>query len=258
MQTDEQLIEQILQSRKYASVDEKLVRRVAAEQSARYAKEKDRLKAAKNCLHQIHGAYADCGMKELLQLASLDAMPGREREFLIRHASTRERLPVARELYAYIFSAFGGAQSVLDLGCGLNPLFLPLMGEKIARYCALDVDTDAARLLNLYFAQKGLPQDAGVEDLIQKTPETEADLAFLMKLLPVLEQQKKGRSRELLLQLRTDAAAVSFPLRSLGGRSKGMEQNYSAFFEGILDGTGFTVLDRCVFAGELVYLIKRG
>lgn len=258
MQTDDGLAARLLANKRFAALDEALLRRLVQEESRKHTGEKEILKAVKNRLHLIHGAYADEGQKKLLQKMQEGKIAGREEQFLSLHASTRERLPIAGELYGYVFSAFGSVQSVLDLGCGLNPLFLPLMKDGIRQYHALDVDRQTAAFLNRYFAEKGLPPGADVLDLAQKTPDLHADLAFVMKLLPVLEQQKKGRGAELLSALQAPMAVVSFPLRSLGGKRKGMEQNYAAFFEGMVTATGYTLLDKRAFAGELVYLIRRG
>lgn len=95
-------------------------------------------------------------------------------------------------------------------------------------------------------------------DLVQRTPQIQADLAFLLKLFPVLEQQKKGRSLELLSELRSRVACVSFPLRSLSGKRKGMEESYTVFFEGLLGGSGWRVQEKRSFPGELLYVLSRG
>ncbi len=244
-------------SRKYADLDEGLLERVVAEERARHPKEKEALKAVKDRLHQIHGAYAGDGTRALLRKAQEAGVAGQERFFLERHASTRERLPIAEAFFSAVRAFCPAARSVLDLGCGLDPLFLPLLPESIQSYTALDISKDAAALLNLYFAEKGLPEGARTADLLVRDPETKADLALLFKLLPLLERQKKGRSRELLRSLRVTYAAVSFPSRSLSGRRKGMEESYAAFLREMLPGTGWSVEEERAFPGELLYLLKR-
>jgi 16S rRNA (guanine(1405)-N(7))-methyltransferase len=59
------------------------------------------------------------------------------------------------------------------------------------------------------------------------------DVVLLLKTLPCLEQQEKGASLRLLQSLRTRFVVVSFPRGSLGGRDKGMHENYSQFIRGI-------------------------
>lgn len=254
----DELLDALRSSKKYAAMDEKLMQRILEEERSRHSKTKDILKAAKNHLHQIHGAYAGDEGKALRRLAAEGPLCGREQAFLERHASTRERLPIAEEFFRTAFAGCPGVRSVLDLGCGLNPFFLPLMPASIERYTALDMDGEAAALLNRYFAERGLPQEASLADLVQRTPQIQADLAFLLKLFPVLEQQKKGRSLELLSELRSRVACVSFPLRSLSGKRKGMEESYTVFFEGLLGDSGWRVQEKRSFPGELLYVLSKG
>lgn len=183
---------------------------------------------------------------------------GREQAFLERHASTRERLPIAEEFFRTAFAGCPGVRSVLDLGCGLNPFFLPLMPASIERYTALDMDGEAAALLNRYFAERGLPQEASLADWCKEPRRSRRIWLFCSNLFPVLEQQKKGRSLELLSELRSRVACVSFPLRSLSGKRKGMEESYTVFFEGLLGGSGWRVQEKRSFPGELLYVLSRG
>ena len=50
--------------------------------------------------------------------------------------------------------------------------------------------------------------------------------------------------------------AVSFPAKSLGGRSKGMVENYSARFEELIAGRGWQVLGELEFSTELVFVVE--
>ena len=49
---------------------------------------------------------------------------------------------------------------------------------------------------------------------------------------------------------------VSFPSRSLGGRSKGMTQNYEAHFNQLMAGKNWQVT-RFEFPGELAFLVRK-
>jgi 16S rRNA (guanine(1405)-N(7))-methyltransferase len=54
--------------------------------------------------------------------------------------------------------------------------------------------------------------------------------------------------------------AVSFPAKSLGGRGKGMVENYSARFDELIAGRGWGVLGKLEFSSELVFVVdcRRG
>ena len=77
----------------------------------------------------------------------------------------------------------------------------------------------------------------------------------MMKLLPVLEQQKKGAGIRLLAAVPAHWRVVTFPLRTLGGRSVGMERHYSDWMESNVPG-GLTLDSRLVVGDELMYLFK--
>ena len=59
----------------------------------------------------------------------------------------------------------------------------------------------------------------------------------------------------LLDSLQAKYLLISFPAKSLGGRSKGMVQNYEALFEGWLEGRDWAV-KRFEFENELAFLVE--
>jgi len=81
-----------------------------------------------------------------------------------------------------------------------------------------------------------------------------ADLALMLKLLPVLEQQRKGLAFELIDMAPARLVAVSFPTKSLGGRGKSMAGFYSRMFETGLSDTS-RILDKSVIGDELLYMV---
>ena len=173
------------------------------------------------------------------------------------HASTRERLDSLEAFYAFVREGTGSARSVLDLGCGLNPFVLPLLEwPELEAYHALDIDLRLAKLNNRLLERRGLPPLAGTWDAAARTPEERVDVAFLFKLLPVLEAQRKGRGMELLQELNARRLVVSFPSRSLSGREKGMTRHYAEYLEGGLPEV-LEILGRAEIGNELVYVLKR-
>ena len=79
---------------------------------------------------------------------------------------------------------------------------------------------------------------------------------MLLKALPCLEQQGKGISVKLLNEIECRFLVVSFPSKSLGGKSKGMELNYEAFLNSIVDKTRHAV-HKINFEREIVYVLER-
>jgi 16S rRNA (guanine(1405)-N(7))-methyltransferase len=173
------------------------------------------------------------------------------------HASTRERLPVIPAFYAEIARRVGPVQSVLDLACGLNPLALPWMAlAPGARYLACDIYADLADFLNTFFKHIHMDGQAEVCDLTAAIPAHTVDVVLLLKTLPCLEQLDKSIGPRLLDAIQARHAIVSFPARSLGGRSKGMVQNYSRHFEELLEGRPWRV-ESWEAGSELVFWMAR-
>ncbi|MCL6451796.1 MAG: hypothetical protein K6T75_10935 [Acetobacteraceae bacterium] len=139
------------------------------------------------------------------------------------HAATSERLPFYGEFYRRIFAVTGAPASILDVASGLNPFSLPWMKLKaLTAYIACDIDRAQVACVNGFLPLMGLPPPAKLQDVICKPPRDAVQVALVLKALPVLEQQERGCSERLLLGLNAGFLVVSFPLYSLGSRSKGM------------------------------------
>ncbi|MBM3317591.1 MAG: hypothetical protein FJY75_07030, partial [Candidatus Eisenbacteria bacterium] len=133
------VVEAVRSSRKYATVAEGVVRRLAAKALRDGTSPRGAQRAVRGKLHQVYAAYlapGDLGRAERL-LAALPERPAPEelaqaaRRILARHASSAERLAFQEGLLARLLSAGGFAgplRRVVDLGCGFHPLTLPWMG----------------------------------------------------------------------------------------------------------------------------------
>ena len=253
-------------SKKYNMLYPPMVQRI-------FDEEKD-LKAVKTRLHQLYGAYLrETSHKKTEALLSLinpapepqEEIPGQTQNpitaILALHASTRERLHYLSDLCRFIIECVGDIDSILDLGCGYNPFTLswwPI--NKLSFYYAYDIDTRTAELLNSFFALMNLPQTAYCMDLALNTPAEKADLTLMYKLIPVLESQIPGRGYALACEINTRFLVITYPLKSLGGKMKGMERNYSnafskAYEEGLLEGMGLIGERR--IGDELVYVLAK-
>jgi 16S rRNA (guanine(1405)-N(7))-methyltransferase len=77
---------------------------------------------------------------------------------------------------------------------------------------------------------------------------------MMLKTLPVLAQIERTAVCRLLDSLQTSYLLVTFPVHSLGGRQKGMAQNYEAQFQAWAEGRNWAV-QRFEFASELAFLV---
>jgi 16S rRNA (guanine(1405)-N(7))-methyltransferase len=279
------LIQAVQSSQKYATISEALLRSIGLRELAARRNLKEAIKATKNKLHQVAGAYLDdtrlpyAEWLALLETAATDdgrrtidhdkALLNSELrtqnsklvhvclEIMRHHASTRERLPILESFYATTLASIGPVRSVLDLACGLNPLALAWMPlAPGASYYACDIYADMIAFLNGFFALAGVSGLARVCDLAAGAPAEQADLALVLKALPPLEQQAKHAGRDLLRALNARHILVSFPAHSLGGRGKGMAENYEQRFRALTDAEGWSI-ERFVFTTELAFLVRK-
>lgn len=252
----------IRSSRKYRSIYGKTVERIVVDAGQKYlAKEVE--KEARNLLHRIWASYFQIrpDFKKLLEIFRTNTSTknggGRTSSILRLQSSTRERIPFLDEFYRKIFAVTGSPQSIVDWGCGLNPLSWPWMNLPAnCRYLGLDIDRDQIDFLNAIFkiASKSNFQARLADVFIDQAPE--ADIVFLLKLLPLLEHQQKGSSLEILKKQKAKWLVVSFPTKSLGGKHKNMVDFYTRQFQDLVRNEPWQIT-RILFPTELVFVVKK-
>jgi 16S rRNA (guanine(1405)-N(7))-methyltransferase len=224
---------------------------------------KESVKATRNKLHQVAGAYLPDRPAYgawLAQIASARGIEERSavlRQVMAQHASTRERLPFLDSFYATLLGDLPPIRSVLDLACGLNPLaaaWMPLAAD--AHYYGCDIYADQIAFLNEAFALQGQRGAATLCNLLAGVPPQRVDVALLLKTIPCLEQMDRGIGARLLAQINAPVIVVSFPARSLGGRNKGMVQSYAEHFAELVAGQRWQIT-RFDFATEMLFRIVR-
>lgn len=253
-------------SKKYRTVCADAVARIASEELGRRGSLKEAVKVTKRRLHQVYGAFeTDLDYDAALEALRAAYGAGDQerirdtcRQVLMHHTSTRERLPLLEEFYPALWALTGVPSSVLDVGCGLNPLALPWTGlPPDARYVALDVDCERIDFLNRYLAAAGLEPLARCHDALATTPPERVDVALLLKMSPTLERQEAGGTLRLVEGLHASHVVVSYAIHSLGGREKGMIEQYGQQFEAWVEGKAWTVR-RLLFETELVFVVETG
>jgi 16S rRNA (guanine(1405)-N(7))-methyltransferase len=264
----ESIVSAVLASKKYRSICVDTVRGIARRELANHGNVKAATKATKRRLHQVYAAFEgsldyDAALEQLrVAYSSTNADSEAEirsicRRILNCHASTRERLPILDQFYTAVSGITGKPGSILDLGCGLNPLTVPWMGlAPQSPYIALDIDSARIRFLNHYLELADLQPRARCQDILVHPPDDAADLALLLKMSPSLERQQAGATGLLIERLRTPFVVVSFSVKSLGGREKGMLDHYQRQFLALARDRRWTT-GRIVFDTELVLIIDK-
>ena len=263
--TTDDMVAEILASKKYKSIDTSVVRRICIEMEAKYPKRKDAIKAVKNELHIMHGSFLQnkCYHKAHVLLSQLTPNCDKTQladigmQIMQLHMSTVERLGDIHKIYDVLSQYVSEESTVMDIGCGFNPFAIPLLHELPKKYLAYDISIETIDLLNAYFRNMNQPQyKAALFDVAFATPEENVDVVFMFKLLPLLQQQKQNRGIAILEELHFNKAIISFPLQSLAGKYKGMEKFYSDLIENNLAVT-LEIVEKHVFRTEMFYCIKK-
>ncbi len=263
-------------TRKYRFVCPGLVKAIASAELANGRSLKETIKETKSKLHQSAAVYirrnldfedallqlreaarTNQNKDDAFSLGSRDFARPILRQFMAAHTSTFERLPLLKTFYQQIFDRLPPVNSVIDIACGLHPLARPWMPLAPERpYFALDIFSDQIDFLNRYFCLMGYEGEAVQCNVLEELQAPPADLAFLLKTLPCLEQIEAGAGRRLLYAIDAPVVVVSFPSHSLAGRKKGMTQHYAAYFDGIIAGSGWQV-ESLSYPSEDVYIVRK-
>ncbi|MDP2926844.1 MAG: hypothetical protein Q8N65_01770 [bacterium] len=266
-----ELARKILASKKYSSLYPKTVLRIAEDCLSKYP-EKEVEKKARQLLHQIWGIFYPTRpdfnkllekFKETIKIVGgrtshkLSSQEVKEAAWPILklHASTKERIPFLDQFYNQIFRVTGQPKIIIDLACGLNPLtyfWLP----KGVKYFAFDIDQEQAQFLASVFKLLKVNRvKIGLGDVFgDRFPK--ADVVFLLKILPLIRQQQKTQSLEILEKQDAKYVVVSFPTKTVSGREKGMADFYTKQFEELIREKPWAI-KKILFPTELVFVIKK-
>lgn len=245
-----ELFEKLLASKKYRDVCPDTIARIIAECEGRYKKAKDLEKAVREKLHGITSAFMN--ESEYKRAQALASAGETLEELLSCHASTRERLPLAAmdALYQKIFEITGEPASLLDLACGMNPVYFTAKYPQM-KVTGVDISGQSVNIIRIC-GGNALHGDLLCENAV---PEERYDIALLFKILPLLDRQKNGSAMDVLCRIHAGYIVVSFPTRTLGGRNVGMEDNYSAWMESHMPENR-EIEARFTTENELFYILK--
>ena len=264
-ENDQELIEQVIRSQKYAQLASTLVSRVTKEEAKKHNSPQAIIQSARTRLHQLTGAYLAPKLDYAQWLHKFKSLDSNDRlglestslSMMRLHASTYERLEVLPTFFQTALASISPVKSVLDLACGLNPLSIPWMPLADGfSYYASDVVNPLVHFLRHYFELYRVNGEASILDLSFSIPSQPVQLALLMKTLPLMEQIEHGLSQKILENLNAEHILVTYPLRSLGGRRKGMEETYRSQFDQLVAGRDWKIQE-FRFPNEVAYLVTK-
>lgn len=175
------------------------------------------------------------------------------------HTSTRERLPFYDIIYKELSSRIPAPKTLLDLGCGMNPLSYSWMKRHgwSPEIIASDVSSGDMEFLMEAFQAHGIPGRTIALDLIKDCEILEnidADVTFMLKLLDSLETVERFISYKIFEHIASRWIVVSFPTKSLGGK-KTIPAKGRSWFERLLKrfGYGFETFS---VENEMFYVVR--
>jgi hypothetical protein len=181
------------------------------------------------------------------------------------HASTKERIKDADEFYQRLFEVIGTPRTILDIGCGMQPLLFPFdsLGKDFKLYLAADKDPTSISALNA-FAQAGKEKRLKAvkwdihenwEPLLSYNDEDEFDVAFLFKVVPVIERQNP----EFLPILRKSPAKIWIVTGSKISltKNKSIERRERATLRRFIESTQCRVVAEFSVSEEFGFVLQK-
>lgn len=258
-------VDEVQSSAKYAMLSRDLVEQIARVELKNQGSPAKALKSTRTRLHRLAGAFITQRIAYAKWLDILKGYPEinsqahREtlKQLMLLHASTQERLPFLEKVYNDLFTLFPKPNSILDLACGLNPLAIPWMPiDTETSYHACDIVIPMLDFLKDYFAVFRPNTHIFTQDIASQTPSQTFDLVYLLKTMPLLAQIDKRAPEGLMNTLQFRHLIISYPLKSLGKHSKGMERTYRAQFQSLIADKAYKVQEY-VLPNELFFIISR-
>lgn len=132
-------------------------------------------------------------------------------ELLKTHLSTEERLHYYSKLKRKINSL--NPSSVLDLGCGINPIAL---ANKKIRYYAADINEEDLSFVREYFEKKKIKGKVFYYNLKNiKSDLPKADVCLIFKVFDIIETKGHKLAERIIKAVPCKYIIISFPTKTL-------------------------------------------
>ncbi len=260
------LVEEVRANPKYKFITIDLVQQLCQETLDTGVTGKPAVKAVRNKLHQVGGAYFRKKMNITNVEGRIEALPVDLQsettkqlcqQVMENHTSTAERLPIIDEFFQTCLASLAPVHSVIDLACGLNPFAIPWMPlAEHFTYTACDIYEDMLGLVGNFFHHMTIQGVTMPCNLVNGVPKNNAQVAFLLKSIPCLEQITKHFGAHIMELIPAKHILISYPVHSLGGRKKGMLAFYRQHFYQLIQGKPWKVTE-FIFQTELAFLVNK-
>jgi len=217
------------------------------------------LKAIRAKLYESYGMFqAPKNIEDIKQhfMRKLHARQLSEDDYkliLSSHLSTKERFQSYPQIYEQIFKIIK-PKTILDLGCGLNPLSYHYMNRKV-QYIASDIDRKNLAFIEQFFNLSGIDGKTQILDIeneqdIQKLAFIPVDVCFLFKLLEI----DKRTAEKIVSAVDAQVIVASFSTINLSGEP--MARPEREWFEKMLHRLGYK-FSTFKTENEIFYVIRK-
>jgi len=134
-------------------------------------------------------------------------------ELLMSHSSSAERIDFYPELKKIIYSL--DIKSILDLGCGLNPIAI---AKKGVYYYAIDIKEDDLEIVGAFFKKNGIEGKTIVEDIRRMEKFPKADMCIILKVLDIVEENGHKIAKRIIEKIESKYTIIGFAKKTLSGK----------------------------------------
>jgi len=178
-------------------------------------------------------------------------------ELMNTHKSTKERWAIYSTIFEKIFAITGKPSSILDLGCGMNPLAFSFMNLEKVDYHAYDLSLEDLEFIKEFY--KVIKQKITIKEVDLLEPKKisfpKTDIVFMLKLLDHIDLHRNHRlSEELLKQLKAKKLVISFSAKTLS--YKPMRHPQRGWIERLLNRLRYR-WDVIQTNGEIFYIARK-
>lgn len=180
------------------------------------------------------------------------------------HASTRERQSHAAEFYEQLFEHLRDATSILDVGCGMQPLQFPFpqAPKSLQRYVAFDTDTvsiSAVQALAAHLRTTKLlafehDLGSGWDHCCTQGGADRFDVALMLKLVPVVHRRARA-SLAALAQVPAKKWVISGSKQSMTKR-RDITRREESVIRSFLESAHRNVTAEFTVGEEFVFVVE--
>jgi len=192
------------------------------------------------------------------------------KHLLKMHISSKERIEFYPEFYKKIFEVTGKPDSLLDVSTGFNYFSLIFSGLKKLDFVGTEYKKEFVEQMNEYFK---LTENSGIKgkgflldlkntdfdtrnELLDLNNGKNFDVVFLLKLIPVIEREKRGLTENLLDLIPAKWIVLSCSKESMTKKEK-ISFRETGTIKKFIKENSLYLSAQIDFPNEIVFVVKR-